>query len=102
MAIVAHYVFKPNPGADLNAVIALVKEGAALWRKYGAEVSLWTVSVGEAGNMVFAARFDSYGGYANCLDRMTADPAFHGFLQKNTASGLSTWVRSNLAREIPL
>ncbi len=102
MAVTAQFVFRPNPGADFKALMALVKEGAELWRKYGATVSLWTVSVGEVGNMVFSARFDSFDGYAKCMDRLTADPAFPAWTQKNTAAGLTTWVRSNLARELPL
>jgi hypothetical protein len=102
MAVIAQYVFRPNPGSDLNAILANVKEAAALWRKYGAEVRLWTVSMGEIGNMAVSVQFDSYEGYARCMDRLIADPAFMAWQQKNLASGLSSWVRSNLAREIPL
>ena len=39
-ASVIQYVFKPNPGIDLLALLGLVKEAADLWRKYGADVSL--------------------------------------------------------------
>jgi hypothetical protein len=102
MAVVAQYVFRPNPGADLPAVIANVKEAAALWRKYGAEVHLWTVSMGEIGNMAFSAHFDSYESYARCMDRLITDGAFLAWQQKNLAIGLASWVRSNLAREIPI
>ena len=102
MAVTAQFVFRPNPGTDLNVLMPLVKEGAGLWRKHGAAVSLWTVSVGEAGNMVFSARFDAFDGYARCMDKMTADPAYGAWQQKNLAAGLATWVRSNLAREIPI
>jgi len=102
MAVNTHFVFRPNPGADYKALMALVKEGAEMWRKAGAAVSLWTISVGEVGNMVFAARFESFDGYAKCMEKLTADPAFLAWQQKNLAAGLSTWVRSNLAREIPI
>jgi hypothetical protein len=102
MAVVAQYVFRPNPGSDMNAITANVKEAAALWRKYGAEVHLWAVSMGEIGNMAVTVRFDSYEAYAHCYDRLIADPAFTVWQQKNLASGLSSWVRSNLSREIPI
>ncbi len=102
MAVIAQYVFRPNPGSDLNAITANVKEAAALWRKYGGEVHLWTVSMGEIGNMAVSVHFDSYEGYARCFDKLIADPAFMAWQQKNLASGLSSWVRSNLAREIPI
>jgi hypothetical protein len=45
------------------------------------------------------SHFDSYEAYARCMDRLIADPAFMAWQQKNLASGLSSWVRSNLARE---
>jgi hypothetical protein len=48
------------------------------------------------------SHFDSYEAYARCMDRLIADPAFMAWQQKNLASGLSSWVRSNLAREIPI
>lgn len=102
MAVNAQFILRPSPGADLNAAIASVREGAGLWRKHGAEVSLWTVSMGEIGNMIFEARFDSYESYARCYDRLTADPAFSTWMQKLTSGGLSTWLRSNLCREILL
>ena len=58
-AAAIQYVFRPNPGCDLPALIELVKEAAVLWRKHGADVSLWSVQVGEVGNMSLAARFES-------------------------------------------
>ena len=58
--IISQSVFKPNPGADMTKFMAFVSESAAIWRKHGADVSVWTVSTGEIGNMVFAARYDSY------------------------------------------
>jgi hypothetical protein len=94
--------FKPNPGADMNKLMALVAESAALWRKHGAEVSIWAVSAGEIGNMVFSARYDSFEAYGKCTDALYADPAFQAWQIKGTASGLSTWVRSNLARQLPI
>ena len=54
---VSQIVFRPNPGADMMKLMDLVKESAAIWKKHGADVSLWSVSAGEIGNMVFTAVF---------------------------------------------
>jgi len=98
----AQYVFKPNPGADMAKLMELVKESAAIWRRHGAQVSLWMVSGGEVGNLVFTASFPSFAAYGNCLENMFADPAYAVWSAKGVASGLSSWVRSNTAREVPL
>ena len=100
--MISQAVFKPNPGADMVKMVAIVTEAAVIWRKHGAEVSVWTVSAGEIGNMVFATRFDSYEAYGKCTDAINADPAFQAWSMKATASGLSSWVRSNLARQLPI
>ncbi len=100
--VITQAVFKPNPGADMTKVIAIVSESAALWRKHGAEVSVWAVSAGEIGNMVFAARYDSFEAYGKSTDAIYADPAFQAWSVKATASGLSSWVRSNVARQLPI
>jgi hypothetical protein len=52
----------------------LIKESADLWRKHGAQVSVWSVQVGEVGNMVFACRFDSSAQLGATLDAVNADP----------------------------
>jgi len=59
-------------------------------------------SLGEIGNMVVSMHFNSYEGYARCMDRLIADPASMAWEQKNLASRLSSWVRSNLAKGIPI
>ena len=100
--MISQVVFKPNPGADMTQLMALVAESAALWRKHGAEVSIWAVSAGEVGNMVFSARYESFEAYGKCTDALYADPAFQAWQVKGTASGLSSWVRSNLARHLPI
>ncbi|CAN1561408.1 hypothetical protein MCEMAEM4_02692 [Burkholderiaceae bacterium] len=100
--IISQTVFKPNPGADMPKLLALVAESAAIWRKHGAEVAVWTVSSGEIGNMVFSARYDSYEAYGKCTDAVIADPDYQAWTVKGAASGLSTWVRSNLARQIAI
>ena len=42
MAYEARYVLRPNPGADLGAIIDALKVGAALWKKHGApDPQLW-------------------------------------------------------------
>ena len=60
--MISQVVFKPNPGADMAKLMGLVAESAAIWRKHGAEVNVWTVSAGEIGNMVFSTRYDSFEG----------------------------------------
>lgn len=47
---VVQFVVKPNPGSDPTKVIELAKESAVLWRKYGGEVSYWSVVAGEIGS----------------------------------------------------
>jgi hypothetical protein len=86
----------------MTKLMALVAESAALWRKHGAEVTVWAVSAGEVGNMVFSARYESFEAYGKCNDALYADPAFQAWQIKGTASGLSSWVRSNLARQLPI
>ena len=100
--MISQVVFKPNPGADMAKLMELVAEGAAIWRKHGAEVSIWAVSGGEVGNMVFATRYPSYEAYGKCTDAVYGDPAFQTWQAKGTANGLSSWVRSNLARHLPI
>lgn len=102
MSSVIQYVYKPNPGADMQALVELTKEATALWKKHGAEVSLWAVQVGEIGNMVFAARFESSAKLGATLDALNSDPAFSAWRAKSVKSGLASWVRSNQAYEIPL
>jgi hypothetical protein len=79
-----------------------VTEAAVLWRKHGAEVSVWSVSAGEIGHMVFASSYDSYESFGKCTDAVNAVPAFQTWSAKALASGYSTWVRSNMARKLPI
>ena len=99
---VLQLVVKVNPGADMSKVMALIKKGAAIWKRHGAEVSAWAVGVGEAGNLSLACRFDSIEAYGKASDALVADPAFQAFNAETIAAGLTSWVRSNLARAIPL
>jgi hypothetical protein len=99
--VVTQNVFKPNPGADMSKLNALIAESAAIWRKHGADVTVWAVSVGEIGNMVFTSRYDSHEAYGKCVDAVVADADYQAWTAKATASGLSTWIRSNLARQLP-
>ena len=96
------YVFKANPGADLGVMMPQVKEAAALWEKHGATVSFWAVSGGEVGNFVFTAMFDSFASYGQCADKLYADSAFQAWNAKSTKTGITSWVRSNVAREVML
>jgi len=103
MAYEARYVLRPNPGADLGAVLEAVKVGAALWKKHGApEPRLWTVAAGELGNMVMTVEFESAAEYAKVTDPLSADPEFRRWQASNVQSGGFTWVRSNLMRELSL
>ena len=86
----------------MKKLMELVAESAAIFRKHGAEVSVWAVSTGEIGNMVFNTRYESYEAYGKCADAVYADPAYQAWSQKGVASGLSTWVRSNLVRQLPI
>ena len=43
-----------------KTLMELVAESAAIWRNHGAEVSIWAVSAGEVGTMVFDTRYASY------------------------------------------
>jgi len=101
-AAILQYVFKPNPGTDLQALMALIKEAADLWRKHGADVSLWTVQVGEIGNMSFVVRFESSSKLGATLDAVNGDPAFVAWRGKSIKAGMTTWVRSNQAYEVPI
>jgi len=101
-SVIIQYVFKPNPGADMPALMELTREAAALWKKHGAEVSLWGVQVGEIGNMAFTARFESSSKLGSTLDGLNGDPTFVAWRVKSNKSNLASWIRSNQAYEIPL
>ncbi len=101
-AAVVQYVFKPNPGINVQELIALIKEAADLWRKHGADVSLWNVQVGEIGNMTFVARAESAAKMGATVDALNDDQTFVAWRAKNMKAGLATWVRSNQAYEIPI
>ena len=103
MAYEARYVLRPNPGADLGAVIDAMKTGAALWKKHGApNPRLWSVVAGELGNYILVVQFENATEYAKVTDPLSADPEFRRWQANNLQSGSFTWVRSNLMREIPL
>ena len=103
MASVAlQIVSKPLPGADMGKIMTNMKEAAALWRSAGADIKVYTVSVGEIGNLVFTARWDSYEAYGKSLDKMVGEQSVQALMAKITASGTAEWVRSNLARELPI
>ncbi|SEA21022.1 hypothetical protein SAMN05444680_101911 [Variovorax sp. YR216] len=103
MAYEARYVFRPNPGADLGAVMEAIQQGAALWKRHGAtNARLWVVAAGELGNYVLELRFDNATEYAKVTDPLSADPDFRKWQAANVQAGAFTWVRSNLMRELPL
>ena len=73
-----------------------------MWRSSGAEVKVYTVSVGEIGNLVFAAHWNSYTDYGKSLDKMVGEQSLQALMVRLSASGTAEWVRSNLARELPI
>ena len=101
-SVIVQYVFKPNPGVNMQDLLGVVKEAAELWRKHGATVSLWSVQVGEVGNLSFVVRSESNSQLGATLDALNADAAFAAWRMKNIQSGLASWVRSNQAYEIPI
>ena len=101
-AVVLQIVTKPLPGADMGQVMANMKDAADLWRSAGADVKIYAVSVGEIGNMVFTARWDNYTAYGKSLDKMVGDQSVQALMARITATGTAEWVRSNLARELPI
>jgi len=102
MAVVVQYVVKAIPGVDLASIIEVTKEVAVLWRKYGGKVSFWSVAVGEIGNFAFTVNFETFSAYGAAVDKLNADPALQAWQAKRLKSGLTEWVRSNLATEIPI
>lgn len=99
---VAQYVFKPNHGADMMKFRANVRTVVAIWKKYGAETFFWSVTGGEVGNFVVSCIFPNFKAYGECIDQLAADSDFQAWTANNVESGLSSWVRSNIAREVPL
>ncbi|NBT82895.1 MAG: hypothetical protein EBT56_15065 [Betaproteobacteria bacterium] len=99
---VLQVVSRPLPGADMGIIMANMKEAAELWRKHGAEVKCYTVTAGEVGNIVFSARWTNYTAYGHTLDAMVGEQSVQALMAKINASGTAEWVRSNLARELPI
>ena len=103
MAYEARYVLRPNPGADLGAVLEAMKVGAALWKKHGAsDPQLWAVASGELGSYVLSVQFENATEYAKVTDPLSGDPDFRRWQANNVQSGALTWVRSDLLRELPI
>jgi hypothetical protein len=46
--------------------------------------------------------FPNFKAYGECIDQLAADSDFQAWTANNVESGLSSWVRSNIAREVPL
>jgi len=102
VAYEARYVFRPNPGADLVAIMEAMKQCAALWKKHGApEPRLWAMAAGELGSYALVIQFENATAYAKVTDPLTADPEFRRWQADSVRAGGVTWVRSNLLREVP-
>lgn len=102
VSVILQIVTKPLPGADMGKIMANMKDAADLRRSAGADVKIYAVSVGEIGNTVFTARWDSYTAYGKSLDKMVGDQSVQALMARITGSGTAEWVRSNLARELPI
>jgi len=100
MTVIVQYVFRALPGKSLATLTENLNAGAALWKKHGASPRMWSVAVGESGNMAFSAEFNSFAEYGKCFDALNADPAFQTWRAKHHESGAGEWVRSNLLREL--
>ena len=99
---VIQYVTRINPGSDIAAFKAHVQTSVNIWRKHGADPTVWAVSSGEIGNWVFSVAFESFGAYGKCMDALNSDPEFQKWQLESTKAGLATWVRSNLARKVDM
>jgi hypothetical protein len=103
MAYEARYVFRPAPGADLDAAMTAIKQCAAIWRRHGAPAPrLWIVAAGELGNYVMTVEFENAAAYAKAADPLAADPEFRAWQADIVRAGAIQWVRSNLMREVDL
>jgi hypothetical protein len=101
VAYEARYVFKPNPGADMAAVMDAMKQCAGLWKKHGApDPRLWVMAAGELGSYVLVVQFENATEYAKVTDPLSADPEFRRWQADCVRAGGFTWVRSNLLREL--
>ena len=100
MSILVQYDFRPNPGTDFRGVVESARVAVGLWRKHGGTPQLWSVGLGESGNMSFTVPFASCEAYGQCVDALNADPSFREWQVKNNDSGFGQWVRSNLYHEI--
>lgn len=77
VSAVLQIVSTPLPGADMGQIMSNMKEAATLWqRSGGADGDVYTVSVGEIGNMVFTARRDSCKACGKTLDNTGRLAAF--------------------------
>jgi hypothetical protein len=103
MSMMIQFVFKALPGSDMPTITENVKTATKLWKKHGAgEVSFWMVTLGEVGNMAVTVAFDNYAAYGNCYDSLIEDTEFRKWQADSVKAGMTEWVRSNIARKIPL
>ena len=101
-SVLLQIVCKPLPHIDENKVIQSLKEAAELWRRAGAEVKVYSVSVGEIGKLLFTARWKSYKDYGETMDQLTRGDSVQNLMGKILKSGNVEWVRGKLARELPV
>ena len=103
MTMLLQFVFKPLPGSDLSAIVTTAKEAARLWKKHGAaDASLWTVAVGEMGNLAFTVHFEDFTSYGTCYDSLLKDADFRKWQMDVVKQGMTEWVRGSVARKMSL
>ena len=100
MAVLCEWVFKVNPGPDPAVTVQSAMRAAAVWRKHGANPRLWSVSFGEVGCMSVKAEFESYEEDGRIHERVAGDPDIKAWASANEIGGGSTWIRSNIMREV--
>ena len=101
-SVLLQIVCKPLPHIDESKVVASLKDAAEHWRKAGAEVKIYSVSVGELGKLLFTARWNSYTAYGETMDKLTRTESVQNLMGKILKSGNVEWVRGKLARELPV
>ncbi|MEZ5650927.1 MAG: hypothetical protein R3E87_10310 [Burkholderiaceae bacterium] len=101
MTVLCEWVFKINPGTDPAITIESAKRAMAVWRKHGANPRLYTVAFGEVGCMSVKTEFAGYAEYGRIHDLVATDPDIRAWSTQNEREGGSTWIRSNILREVP-
>mgnify|MGYP000066484833 CR=1 FL=1 len=101
-SVLLQIVCKPLSSIEESKVIESLRDAAEHWRRAGAEVKIYSVSVGEIGKLLFTARWKSYTDYGETMDKLTRTDSVQNLMGKILKSGNVEWVRGKLARELPI